>query len=140
MHNSAARSDAAATALKSELVLRPLALPPAPLSSPPYLSFLVVSSTLSFSLLHLPFPSSVLTPFSPFSPFPPASFSRVARCSSVESRAVERFLGHYSRFSGLWTDETREGRSERAGRGKRENIYLAVPKRYYLLRSDGAAK
>lgn len=38
VHNSAARSEAAATALKSELVLEPLALPPPP--PPPLLCLL----------------------------------------------------------------------------------------------------
>lgn len=137
MHNSAARSEAAATALKSELVLRPLALPPVALrrrsSLPPSpshscLSFLVVASTLSLSLslFHLPFPFPPSRPPSARSPsLAPASFSRVTRCSSVESRAVERFLGHYSRFSGLWTDERRLARTRERGR-TREYLFGGI--------------
>lgn len=128
MHNSAARSEAAATALKSELVLRPLALPPAALrrrSSLPPSPFVPILPrrrvnplSLSLSLFHLPFPSSLPpTPRAHVLPLsPPASFSCVARCSSVESRAVERFLGYYSRFSGLWTDERRLARTRERGR------------------------
>lgn len=74
---------------------------------------------LSLSLSHLP-----------LLPVLAASFSRVARCSSVESRAVERFLGHYSRFSGLWTDETR---GEDGAKGEGEYLFGGTEAVYYLL-------
>lgn len=98
MHNSAARSEAAATALKSELVLRPLALPPPPHLSLPYPT--LASTLLSFS-------SRTLLP----------SLAYISR-----SRRVLQFRGVSARLNDssgpirgflLWYDETERKRSER---------------------------
>jgi len=98
VHNSAARSEAAANALKSELVLRPLALPPPPpLSAYPTRRginsplLLPPADPLVVSRLHLPFASCVAVPWS--------------------LGAVERFFGLSIRGFLVWCDETKgEGR------------------------------
>lgn len=126
MHNSAARSEAAATALKSELVLPSPPLSPAPSPSPvPTLPRRRVNP-LSLSL-------SSSFPVLRRSPLSPASFYRVAVPWSParlndSSGTIRGFLVCGPTRRG----EDRAG--ERKGNGR---IFIW---RYYLLRSDGAAK
>lgn len=114
MHNSAARSEAAATALKSELVLQPPRVFPLSLLFPPRAlrTLPIVALTLSLSRLSYPSHSAIL-------------LSRIVRCSSVEFRVVERRFAD-SIFRGFLVAAMRRERGKGKKKGRRRNIYLAL--------------